>query len=182
MVCRNSGVTQEMPDVPVLNAAADADVAPPKSKKWLVIGIVAFLVVAGGGAAGWFLLGQGNAHGKKQEAAKVKEPLAPPLYVALDPPFVVNFDGDQVVRFLQITVQVMTRDPATVEVLKANDPVVRNDLLLLFANQKYDVVATRAGKEKLRSDALTAIRHVVESGSGKADHVEQVYFTSFVMQ
>jgi flagellar protein FliL len=170
-----------MADVPVLNAA-DAEAAPAKSKKWLIIGIAAFLVVAGGGAAAWLLMGQGDTHGKKQEAVKAKEPLAPPLYVALDPPFVVNFEGEQLVRFLQITVQVMTRDPATVEVLKANDPVVRNDLLMLFANQKYEVVAARAGKEKLRSDALAAIRHVVESGGGKADHVEQVYFTSFVMQ
>ncbi|MFL6605962.1 MAG: flagellar basal body-associated protein FliL [Steroidobacteraceae bacterium] len=169
-----------MADVPVLNAAEDAEAAP-NGKKWLIIGIVAFLVLAGGAAA-WFLMSQGNAHGKKQEAAKTKEPLAAPLYVALDPPFVVNFEGEQLVRFLQITVQVMTRDPPTVEVLKANDPVVRNDLLLLFANQKYDVVATRAGKEKLRAEALTAIRHVVESGGGKADRVEQVYFTSFVMQ
>jgi flagellar FliL protein len=170
-----------MADVPVLNAA-DAEAAPAKSKKWLIIGIAAFLVVAGGGAAAWLLMGQGDTHGKKQDAAKAKEPLAAPLYVALDPPFVVNFEGEQLVRFLQITVQVMTRDPATVEVLKANDPVVRNDLLMLFANQKYEVVAARAGKEKLRSDALTAIRHVVESSGGKADHVEQVYFTSFVMQ
>ena len=76
----------------------------------------------------------------------------------------------------------MTRAPATVELLKANDPVVRNDLLLLFANQKSEVVAARAGKEKLRADTLTAIRHVVETDGGKADHVEQVYFTSFVMQ
>jgi flagellar FliL protein len=171
-----------MADVPVLNAAADADAAPTKSKKWLIIGLAAFLVLACGGAAAWFLMGQGNAHGKKHEATKPKEALAPPLYVALDPPFVVNFEGEQLVRFLQITVQIMTRDPATVEVIKTNDPVVRNDLLMLFANQKYDVVATRAGKEKLRSDALGAIRHVVESGGGKADHVEQVYFTSFVMQ
>ncbi len=170
-----------MADVPVLNAA-DAEAAPAKSKKWLIIGIAAFLVVAGGGAAAWLLMGQGDTHGKKQEAVRAKEPLAPPLYVALDPPFVVNFEGEQLVRFLQITVQVMTRDPATVEILKANDPVVRNDLLMLFANQKYEVVAARAGKEKLRSDALAAIRHVVESGGGKADHVEQVYFTSFVMQ
>ena len=170
-----------MADVPVLNAA-DAEAAPAKSKKWLIIGIAAFLVVAGGGAAAWLLMGQGDTHGKKQDAVKAKEPLAPALYVALDPPFVVNFDGEQLVRFLQITVQIMTRDPATVEVLKANDPVVRNDLLMLFANQKYEVVAARAGKEKLRSDALAAIRHVVESGGGKADHVEQVYFTSFVMQ
>lgn len=169
-----------MADVPVLNPAADADAAPPKSKKWLIMALAAVVVLAGGGAAAWFLMDHGDAHGKKAQAKA--EPLAPPLYVALDPPFVVNFEGEQLVRFLQITVQVMTRDPQSVELLKANDPVVRNDLLLLFANQKYDVVATRAGKEKLRSDALTAIRHVVESGGGKAAHIEQVYFTSFVMQ
>jgi flagellar FliL protein len=168
-----------MADVPVLNAA-EADAAPKKSKKWLIIGIAAFLVLGGGGAAAFMLMGQANTHGKKE--AQAKEPLAPPLYVGLDPPFVVNFEGEQLVRFLQVTVQVMTRDPATVELLKANDPVVRNDLLLLFANQKYEVVAARAGKEKLRSDALAAIRHVVESGGGKADHIENVYFTSFVMQ
>ena len=169
-----------MADVPVLNAAADVDAVPKKSNKWLIIAIATIVVLAGGGAAAFMLMGHGDAHGKKE--AKAKEPLAPPLYVALDPPFVVNFEGEQLVRFLQITVQVMTRDPAAVELLKANDPVIRNDLLLLFANQKYEVVAARAGKEKLRSDALAAIRHVVEISGGKAEHIEQVYFTSFVMQ
>jgi flagellar FliL protein len=172
-----------MAEVPVLNPAADDTeaAAPNKSKKWLIIGIIAFLVLAGGGAAAFFLMGNSAPAGKKH-AEKASEPLAPPQYVALDPPFVVNFAGEQLVRFLQITVQVMTRDPATVEVLKTNDPVVRNDLLLLFANQKYEVIATREGKEKLRSDALATIRHVVESAGGKPDRVEQVYFTSFVMQ
>lgn len=170
-----------MAEVPVLNAAADADAAPNKSRKWLIVGIAAFVVLAGAGAAAFLLMGHTETHGKK-EAAKAKEPLAPPLYVALDPPFVVNFEGEQLVRFLQITVQVMTREPPAVELLKANDPVVRNDLLLLFANQKYDVIAARAGKEKLRSDALEAIRHVVESAGGKPQSIEQVYFTSFVMQ
>jgi len=169
-----------MADVPVLTPAADAGAAVPKSKKWLIIAIAAVVVLAGGGAGAYFLMGHGDAPGKK--TAKAKEPLAPALYVALDPPFVVNFEGEQLARFLQITVQIMTRDQPTVELLKANDPVVRNDLLLLFANQKYEVVATRAGKEKLRSDALTTVRHVVEAGGGKAGHIEQVYFTSFVMQ
>jgi len=170
-----------MADVPVLNAATDADPAPPKSKKRLMIIIAAVLLVAGGGLGAWFALAPADSHGRKV-AQKPREPVGPPLYVALDPPFVVNFEGDQVVRFLQITVQVMTRDPATVELLKTNDPVVRNDLLLLFANQKYEVVAARAGKEKLRTDALATIRHIVEGGGGKPERIEQVYFTSFVMQ
>jgi flagellar FliL protein len=167
-----------MSDVPVLAAA---DGAPGKSKKWLIIGIAAAVVVAGGGAAAWFAMGHGDSHAMQQQA-KAKEPAAPPLYVALDPPFVVNFEGEQAARFLQVTVQVMTRDPAIVEMLKVNDPMVRNDLLLLLANQKYSAISTREGKEHLRSDTLSAIRHVIESSGGKAEHIEQVFFTSFVMQ
>jgi flagellar FliL protein len=167
-----------MADVPVL-AAAEGEAPAGKSKKWLMIAIIAVVVLAGGGAGAYFMMA-GGSHKKVQE--KAKEPLAPPLYVALDPPFVVNFEGEQIVRFLQVTVQVMTRDPLTVELLKSNDPVVRNDLLLLLANQKATTVATREGKEHLRSDALATIRHVIESAGGKSDRVEQVYFTSFVMQ
>src|SRR5690348_14897832 len=98
-----------MADVPVLNAAEAAEAAP-KSKKWLIIGVIAFLGLAGVGVGAWLLLGQNDTHGKKA-VQKPKEPEAPPLYVALDPPFVVNFEGDQLVRFLQVTVQIMTRDP-----------------------------------------------------------------------
>src|SRR5262249_7313143 len=109
-----------MADVPVLNAAPEAQAAP-NSKQRLIIGIISVLLLRGGGVGAWLMLGHNDtAHGKKG-AVKPKEPPAPPLYVALDPPFVVNFEGDQLVRFLQITVQVMTREPATVELLKAND-------------------------------------------------------------
>ena len=85
-------------------------------------------------------------------------------------------------RFLQITVQVMTRDPLTADLVRHNDPVVRNDLLLLFANQRYEQIATREGKERLRDEALAAVRRVVESSGGRPELVEAVYFTSFVMQ
>lgn len=167
-----------MADVPVL---APAEEAPARKKsKWLIIGIVAAVVLVGGGAGAWFLWPHADAHAQKE--AKAKEPAAPPLYVALDPPFVVNFEGDPLVRFLQVAVQVMTRDPATMELLKANDPAVRNDLLLLFGNQKSGVLGTREGKEHLRADALEAIRHVIEGAGGKPDKVEAIYFTSFVMQ
>jgi len=168
-----------MADVPVLAPAEEA--APGKSKKWLIIGIIVALVLIGGGVGAWLMWPHPDAHASKA-AEKPKEPALPPQYVALDPPFVVNFEGEQLVRFLQVSVQVMTRDPATVEELKANDPVVRNDLLLLFGNQKYEVVSTREGKEKLRSDALAAVRHVIETSGGKPEHVENIYFTSFVMQ
>jgi flagellar FliL protein len=174
-----------MADIPVLDAAPGQEGAPAprKSKKLLIIIAAAVVVLGGGGAAAWHFLSAGPA--KKPTAADAKHeaaPKGPALYVALDPPFVVNFEAEQLVRFLQVTVQVMSRDPETVELVKANDPVVRNDLLLLLGNQHYQTISSREGKEKLRQQALDAVRHVVASAGGKGDHVEAVYFTSFVMQ
>jgi len=165
-----------MADIPVANAAE----APKKKGKTLMIVLIAAIVLLAAGGVGAFFA-FGSHGGKKAEAAK-KEPVLPPQYIALDPPFVVNFESDQQVRFLQVTVQLMTRDPATVELLKANDPVVRNDLLLLYGGQKYEVISSREGKESLRQQTLAAVRKIVGGAGGKPDKVEAVYFTSFVMQ
>ena len=170
--------------IPTLEAApGQAGVAPPKKGKLgLILMIVAVLVLSGGGATAYLLLG-GHKDPKAVAAEKAKEAQKlPALYVALDPPFVVNFEAEQLVRFLQVTVQVMSRDPATVEIIKTNDPVVRNDLLLLLGNQNYATISSREGKEKLRQLALEAVRKVVTSAGGKAEKVEAIYFTSFVMQ
>jgi flagellar FliL protein len=168
-----------MADVPVL-APAEEPAPPGQSKnKLLILIVVAVLVLVGGGIGAWFAFGAQS--GKKPGAVK-HEPLAPPQYVALDPPFVVNFENDRQVRFLQVTAQLMSRDLSTIELLKANDPVVRNDLLLLFGGQTYSVVSTREGKEQLRAQTLSAVRKVVAAAGGKPERVEAVYFTSFVMQ
>lgn len=146
----------------------------PKSKKLLII-IIAAVLVLGGGAA-FFLMG-----GKKADA-KAEHPVLPPIYVNLDPPFVVNFEAESMVRFLQVTVSVMTRDPHGEEILKKNDPRIRNDLLMLLSNQHYSDISTREGKEKLRLASLEAVRAVVKSAGGEAEKIEDLYFTAFVMQ
>jgi flagellar FliL protein len=165
-----------MADIPVVAPAAEAPKG--KSKTLLIVLVLATLLLAAGGVGAYFAFG---SHDKKTEAAR-KEPALPALYMALDPPFVVNFEAEQQVRFLQITVQLMSRDPSTIEQLKANDPVVRNDLLLLFGGQKYSVISTREGKEALRQQTLAAVRKIVSTAGGKPEKVEAVYFTSFVMQ
>ena len=172
-----------MADIPTLEPAqnvplADEEAQPRSSKLWIII---ALAVLAVGGAAGalWYFLGASHKSAKDAQAAPVT---GPALYVSLDPPFVTNFEADQAVRFLQISVEVMTRDAPTADVLKANEPVLRNDLLLLFGNQKYADIASREGKERLRLAALAAIRKDVAANGGHPERVDAVYFTSFVMQ
>jgi flagellar protein FliL len=161
-------------------AATPVAATPARKKPWLLIGIAGAVLLACGGTGAWLLL----AHNAPKTAANAPPPppSGPPLYVPLDPPFVANFQGDQQVRFLQVTAQIMTHDPKTVEALKASDPIIRNDLLLLFSNQKAGDLGTNEGKEKLRASALEAVRKVLAANGGKPEKVDAVLFTTFVMQ
>jgi len=168
-----------------------ADKEAPEAKKSPLVMILVVLVavlVAGGGAAGGMLfwMKSHSPASSSPKAAEAKEeapkPGAPEIFVPLDPPFVVNFQGDQAVRFLQIAVQVMTHSQVTADLLKLHDPVIKNDLLFLFGGQKVDEMATREGKEKLQAEALEAVRKIVKAAGGNGDSVEALYFTSFVMQ
>ena len=161
-------------------AAAPIAAAAPRKKPWLLIGIAGAVLLICGGTGAWLMLAH-NAP-KKAVAAAPPPPAGPPLYLPLDPPFVANFEGDQQVRFLQITAQIMTHDPKTLEALKAADPIIRNDLLLLFSTQKATDLATNEGKEKLRAAALGAVRKVLAANEGKPEKVDAVLFTTFVMQ
>jgi flagellar FliL protein len=153
--------------------------APKKGKGKLILIIVLALVVVGGGVGGFLFWKSRQGEHKKEEEQK---PVLPLQFVPLDPPFVVNFQGQQTVRFLQIEVRLSSRELETVELMKANEPVIRNDLLMLFGAQDAAQLATREGKEKLRAESLALVRKIVKAEQGKPDTVDNVFFTSFVMQ
>lgn len=176
-----------MPDVTALASAQEAagTEAPAAGKRrspktLIIIGAAVLIAVVAGALILTRALGHHSA--KATQAAADKKPAGPPLYLALDPPFVVNFQADQLVRFLQVSIEIMSRDQKSLDLLKSNDPVVRNDLLILLANQKYTVIATPEGKEQLRAQALTVIRKDLVQAGGDPKLLEAVYFTSFVMQ
>jgi flagellar protein FliL len=104
----------------------------------------------------------------------------PSVYYAIDPPLVVNFEDGSAVRFLQITMEIMAHDEKTIESVKKNTPLIRNNLLLLMSNRNYQTMLSREGKEKLRQEALTEIRAVQKKEGGP--DIDDVLFTSFVVQ
>lgn len=114
------------------------------------------------------------AHGEPGGASKAA------VYYAIDPPLVVNFEDGSVVRFLQITMEIMAHDQAVIDSVQKNIPLIRNNLLLLMSNRNYQSVMSREGKEKLRQEALTEIR-AVQKKAGSPD-VDDLLFTSFVVQ
>jgi flagellar FliL protein len=153
----------------------------PKKKGKLLWIIIAVVVVAGGGGGAWFFLKPAAAPAKAAAQAAAK-PKATAQYYKFDPPFVVNFGGEANARYLQVTCEAMSRDAAVLDLLKNNEPAVRNDLVILYSSQDTATLMTVEGKEKLRNATLDVIRKVLNAEGGKGDLVEAVYFTSFVIQ
>ena len=114
-------------------------------------------------------------------AAPVNHKNAPPLYLLLDPPFVVNFEDQGTLRYLQISLSVMTRDKMMLEKMTDNLPPIRNNLIALFSKQNFTALISAEGKDKLRSQALEEIQSVLREETGRPG-AEAVYFTHFVMQ
>jgi flagellar protein FliL len=102
------------------------------------------------------------------------------VYYAIDPPLVVNFEDGSVVRFLQITMEIMAHDQKAIDSVQKNIPLIRNNLLLLMSNRNYQSLMSREGKDKLREEALAEIRDVQKKQGG--EDVDDLLFTSFVVQ
>ncbi len=130
------------------------------------------------------VLGQGQAGNEppaeEQEEAAGPEK-APARYLSLDPEFIVNFEDQSRVSYLQVELEVMARSQEPLDVLTRHMPRVRNDILLLLSSQRFESISTTAGKEALRRQILEHLQKVVEEETGEPG-VEAVYFTSFIMQ
>lgn len=159
--------------------------------KWVIIGVVAVLVLGGATFAALYFAGviggepevaEATSDQPGDKAAKgAAATKAPPIYMPMEPPFVVNFGSDADVRFMQITLQISARDQTVIDQAKEHSPAIRNSLVLLFSSQDPQVLNTREGKEALRKQALDEINKVLKEQAGVAN-VDNVFFTSFVMQ
>lgn len=125
--------------------------------------------------------GDTTADGKAAEKKAVPKITKTPFYYKFDPPFVVNFNASSNYRFLQVQVEVLTYDQAVIPVIEQNLPVIQNNLIFLLSDLTADQIMSNEGKAKIREDSLKVIQQVIADRTGKPG-VEEVYFTSFVMQ
>ncbi len=145
------------------------------------------LIVAGATVGGLYFAGVFGGDKAHEDAADPEadsakeEPAGPAKYIPMEPAFVVNFPEGSKARFLQITMELMTRKPEVDKLVELHMPAIRNNLVLLFSSQTYERISTLEGKEALREEALGVVQEVLEQETGDPG-VEAVYFTSLVMQ
>lgn len=158
-----------------------------KSKMMILIIVGAVLLVGATGGATMYLikdavpLADSTGAGAEGQAPSAPRPSGPPIYFPITPAMVVNFENPGSARYLQVTLEVMSRNEDAIDAVRENLPAIRNGLLMLFGGQDADVLRTREGKESLRQEVLAEVQGVVEGQIGTKG-VEDVYFTSLVMQ
>ena len=145
---------------------------------YIFMGVMALLMVVTMGTVGALALGYITPPGLQAEQ---EVDLGEPQYLKLEPPLTVNFERGQRISYLQAEVELMARADEVLEGVERHMPVVRNNLLMLFSDQSFDELNTRAGREQLRQEALAEINEVLDE-RGVDGEIEAVYFTSFVMQ
>lgn len=158
---------------------SDAPATAGKRRSTLLLTtLVAVIAAAAAGAGVWYY----NQHSNAQRAQDQAHTPDPAHYFALDPAFVVNLpfnlDGP---RYLQVEVQLMTRDALALEKIRANAPAIRARLLMFFSQTDPGQINDRAGLEALQNDALSEVQELMKSETG-SNSAEALLFTSFVTQ
>jgi flagellar protein FliL len=176
-----------------INEDDEREMAPPPGKGGvmriiLIVFSVLLLIVASVGTTlvmtgGIDEIIGGMRDGSAAEGDRKRASARPaaPIYVELGEPFVVNFIEGNQIRYLQVRIEVMTRDGAIPQAISTHLPKIRNNLVFMFSGFDYTSLATVAGKQKIRDEALAEIQGILTDEIGKPG-VESVYFTSFVMQ
>lgn len=166
------------------NKKADAKDKKPSSPLPMIIGAAVVAAAAAGGGA-WYFASHGqaeHAEAKAKAAPATGTIPAPAQYFAMEPPFVVNMNGPvDGPRYLQVEVQLMTRDPVALKNIEANAPAIRARLLMLFSQVQPEEIADRPGKEKLQATSLAEVQKLLLAETG-AKGAEALLFTSFVTQ
>jgi len=173
-------------------------------KKTIILIVVGILLLNGIGIGAWMFLGGDSEDKGSSDTADKKESLAGPLkYLTMVPEFIVNFGPGSKVRYLQVDLQISTRNEASLATVNTYRPVIRNDILVVLSDVRYEDLKDRAGKEALQQRLLNTINKVVVAAEHTAtqgeqkdangdEHsnqdepvkgpIENVFYTSFIMQ
>lgn len=152
--------------------------------KIAIFAVVGLLLFGGGGAAAYFMFGGSKTEpvplaeeGLEGEVMAVKDD-RDPLYVSLNPAFMVTFKNGSSLRYLQTELSIMSFEQDVITEIENNRPAVRNEILMHISGQDYDGLETVEGREALRESVKEAVQQTLRTNLA----IQEVYFNTFVMQ
>ncbi|MCW8919643.1 MAG: flagellar basal body-associated FliL family protein [Gammaproteobacteria bacterium] len=114
--------------------------------------------------------------------AEEKEAPKKALYLPLADKFVVNVQDGKRMRFMQVKVQVMTREERVFDAIGEHLPALNHAVIMLLSHQDADTMRSAQGREQVRIEAQREMQQVLAEVAGLGEGLEAVYFTDFVIQ
>ena len=116
-------------------------------------------------------------------AEEAEEGAAKVSYITLSPPFVGNYglDGSSKLKVYKADIALRVSGAEAAKAVKANDPLIRNQLVGLFTQQTSESLGSVEAKEKLRQEALKQIRQVMTDETGKP-MIDDLLFNNLIVQ
>jgi flagellar FliL protein len=155
------------------------------SKKKLIIIVAAIvLLIAIAAGAAFFLMSGGDEEAEAADgevAEVVAEVTLPAQYIKLKPRFIVNYNVGTRQRFLQTSIEIMTRSQGVVDAVELHNPMLRNDIVRILSEQDFKNLRTPEGRSDLKNMLQEQIVAVLKA-EADVEGVEAVLFTDFVMQ
>ena len=142
--------------------------------KMVIIGIaVAALLIGGGGAAFYFM-----TQAPAEDVPKVD---ARPFEYVPMPAVVANFQVGSGMRYVQITVNLQTRDKDSATKMKDNTPLIQGEMLMLLQELNFSDIDGIDGKRNL-TDLIEQRVVALFAGDPEPFELERVVLTGFVVQ
>jgi len=116
------------------------------------------------------------------EDKEAKEGAVPAVaYVTLFPALVGNFGEGAKLKFFKADISLRVTGADVEAKVKHHDPLIRNQLVMLFSQQTEAGMAAAGARETLRAEALKQVQDVLVQEEGKP-LVEDLLFNNLIIQ
>ena len=121
------------------------------------------------------------AHAQEEKKEEGENAAPKVMYVGIIPALVGNYSSGMKMKFYKADIALRVTGTEAAAAVKANDALIRNQLVALFNQQTSETMSTVEGKEKLRQEALKQTQQVMSDETGKP-MVEDLLFNNLIVQ
>ncbi len=140
-------------------------------KRWILL--ISLLFVALPGLASE---GEENKEGAEAGAAVPRV-----VYVSLSPALVGNYGSGPAIQYYKADIALQVTGEDNAARVSYHEPLIRNQLIMLFARQTDQSLATPEARETLRQAALKQVQEALDQEEGKP-LVDDLLFNNLVVQ
>nr|WP_218573117.1 flagellar basal body-associated protein FliL [Pseudomonas sp. L-22-4S-12] len=119
-----------------------------------------------------------NSGGEEAEGENAAPKVA---YYNLVPALVGNFGPGPKLKFYKADIALRVTGSEAEEKVEHHEPLIRNQLVMLFSQQTEASMSGQDAKEKLRLEALKQVQDVLNQEEGKP-YVEDLLFNNLIIQ